>query len=182
MADSNRGADDRVLSYPTAHRAPVAATGSLPRWIAPAALLLSLLALGAAGWSLLKPAPNTDVKPAIFTAAPVDNPKAAACAAAALVANGVSRQSQMNLGPEPAALETVAANTRLAMAGGAAYLRDTVPSNTPTEVAEPIATLATQLQDAAQHFFVGQTSSDPEQAARLNAAGETTKMIAGICE
>lgn len=182
MADSYRGADDRVLNYPTAPRVPVPATRSSPRWIAPVALMLSLLAIGAAGWSLFKPAPGTDPRPVIFTAAAVDDPKAAACEAAALVTNGVTRQSQMNLGPEPAALETVAANTRLAMAGGAAYLRDTVPSNTPVELADPIAYLATQLQDAAQHFFVGQTSSDPEQAARLNAAGETTKMIAGICE
>ena len=170
------------MDYPTEPYVPAAAQPSSPRWIAPVALLLSLLALAAAGWSLFKPAPHADAKPAVFTAAAVDDPKAAACKAASLVASGVMRQSQINLGPEPAALETVAANTRLAMTGGALYLRDTVPSNTPPELAEPIATLATQLQDAAQYFIVGQTSSDSEQARRLDAAGDTTKKIADLCK
>lgn len=184
MSHSVPDPEERVLDYPSTPRIPVATASSSPRWIAPVALVLSLLAAGAAGWSLLRPAaPQAEVKPAsVFTAPAADNPKTAACDAAALVANGVMRQSQMNLGPEPAALETVAANTRLAMAGGAAYLRDTVPSNTPAELSEPIATLARQLQDAAQHFFVGQTSTDPQQAARLNAAGDTTKKIADLCK
>ena len=182
MAESHRDPEDRMLDYPTAPRIPVTGPAPAPRWIAPVALLLSLLAVAAAGWSLFKPAPHADAKPAVFTAAAVEDPKAAACAAASLVANGVMRQSQVNIGPEPAALETVAANTRLAMTGGALYLRDMVPSNTPPELAEPIATLATQLQDAAQHFFVGQTSNDPEQARRLDAAGETTKKIADLCK
>ena len=182
MAESHQGGDDRVLDYPTAPRVPVTAASSGPRWIAPVALLLSLLAAGAAGWSLFKPAPRAEVEPTLFSAPAAENPKAAACDAAALVANGVMRQSQVNLGPEPAVFETVAANTRLAMAGGAAYLRDTVPSNTPTDLAGPIASLATQLQDAAQHFFIGETSSEPAQAARLEAASESTTKIAGLCK
>ena len=95
---------------------------------------------------------------------------------------GVARQSQTNLGPEPAAMETVAANTRLAMAGGAAYLREATRSNTPAELAEPITTLATQLQDIAQHFFVGETSANPEQAGRMAAATQTTEKLAGLCK
>lgn len=183
MSHSLPDPEERVLDFPSTPRIPVTTASSGPRWIAPVALVVSLLAASTAGWSLLRPAPHAEVKPAsVFTAPAADNPKTAACDAAALVANGVMRQSQMNLGPEPAALETVAANTRLAMAGGAAYLRDNVPSNTPTELSEPIATLANQLQDAAQHFFVGQTSTDPAQAARLNAAGDTTKKIADLCK
>jgi hypothetical protein len=54
--------------------------------------------------------------------------------------------------------------------------------NTPPELAEPIAALSQQLQDAAQHFFVGQTSSDPQQNARLTAAAESTKKIAELCK
>lgn len=178
MADSMPGPG---VPYPT-YPAPVTTTSS-PRWIAPTALLLSLLAVGATGWSLFKPAaPTETAKASVFTAAPTDDPKAAACDAAMLVSAGVMRQSNINLGAEPAALETVAANTRLAMAGGAAYLRDNVPSNTPPELAEPLATLAHQLQDAVQHFFVGETSSDPAQSGRLTAAVETTKKISELCK
>lgn len=178
MSEPTIDPDETYLDYSQ----PVTARRSGPGWMAPAALVLSLLAAGAAGWSLLKPAP-VPAPPGVFAANPAaDDPKAAACKAAALVSDGVSLQSRLSLGPDPVALETVAANTRLAMAGGAAYLRDNTPSNTPAELAEPIATLATQLQNAAQYFFVGQTSSVPEQADRLNAAATTSAKVADLCK
>ncbi len=131
---------------------------------------------------MLKPAPTPE-PPGIFAANPTaDDPKAKACKVAEVVAEGVALQSRANLGSEPVSLETVAANTRLAMAGGAAYLREATPSNTPTELAEPIAALASQLQDIAQHFFVGQTGAVPEQAARMKAATETTTKLAELCK
>ena len=149
------------------------------RWIAPVALLVSLLAAGAAGWALLKPAPPP---PGVFASNPAaSDARAEACESVKLVVDGVSLQSRANLGPEPVALETVAANTRLAMTGGAAYLRETVPANTPAELAGPIAALANQLQEAAQYYFVGQTGSLPEQAARLKAAADTTDRLAALC-
>lgn len=184
MSESNLGPDYEALEYPAVSGAPAyVASPPQPRWIAPTALVLSLLAAGAAGWSLFKPASQPkEAAPVIFSGPKADNPKDVACAAADLVATGVMRQSQVDLGPEPAALETVAANTRLAMASGAVYLRDSVPVNTPPELAEPISRLSQQLQDAAQHFFVGQTSADPEQAGRLTAAAESTKKIAELCK
>ncbi len=184
MSESNFGPGNDALDYPVVGRVPMAVAAPSPaRWIAPTALVLSLVAAGAAGWSLFKPAPQAkDATPAFFSGPTAGNPKDAACKATDLVATGVMRQSQVNLGPEPAALETVAANTRLAMASGAIYLRDTVPVNTPPELAEPITALSKQLQDAAQHFFVGQTSGDPEQSVRLAAAAESTKKIAELCK
>ena len=184
MSESNYDAGPDARAYQIPAATPVTVSNPGPaRWMAPAALVLSLLAAGAAGWSLFKPAPAPKEPAAVIFSGPkADNPKDAACKAADLVAGGVMRQSQVNLGPEPAALETVAANTRLAMTGGAVYLRDTVPVNTPPELAEPIAALSQQLQDAAQHFFVGQTSSDPQQNARLTAAAESTKKIAELCK
>jgi len=154
--------------------------------MAPVALALSVLAAAGVGWSLFKPtstpAPAPEARGAFSANAAAADPKAAACKTVKLVADGVSLQSQVNLGPEPVALETVAANTRLAMVGGAAYLRENTPSNTPAELAEPIATLATQLQDAAQFYFVGQTSSVPEQTERLKAAAGTSEKLAGLCK
>ena len=148
-------------------------------WIAPAALALSLLAAAAGGWALLKPPPP---RPGIFATNPTAaDPKAEACKVALLVAQGVALQSRGDLGQDPVALETVAANTRLAMAGGAAYLRDFTPSNAPAELSGPMATLASQLQDIAQHFFVGETGTQPEQADRMKAATDTTTKLAEVC-
>jgi len=172
--------DDAALAHPLSTGGSATSRPAPGRWMAPVALALSLLAAGGAGWALLKPAPVPE-PPGVFAANPTAaDPKAQACKVAGLVAEGVALQSRANLGPEPVALETVAANTRLAMAGGAAYLREATPSNTPTELAEPIATLASQLQEIAQHFFVGQTSAAPEQADRLQAATETTTTLARI--
>jgi len=182
MSEPTIDPDETYRDYPHTSDAGAVSRRSGAGWMAPVALVLSLLAAGAAGFSLFKPAPVA-APPGVFAANPAaDDPKAAACRAAGLVADGVSLQSRLTLGPDPVALETVAANTRLAMVGGAAYLRDNTPSNTPAELAEPIALMATQLQDAAQHFFVGQTSSVPEQADRLTAAAATSAQVAGLCK
>jgi hypothetical protein len=159
--------------------APIKAPGP-SRWIAPVALVLSLLAAAGAVWALLKPAPEP---PGLFASnPPAADARVEACKGALLVAEGVALQSRANLGPDPVALDTVAANTRLAMSGGAAYLRDFTPSNTPAELAEPIGQLARQLQEIAQHFFVGQSGSVPEQTERMAAATETTNTLIELCK
>lgn len=161
------------MSEPTLDRRP-------PRWIAPAALVLSVLAVAGSAWALLKPAPEP---PGMFASNPAAaDPRAEACRGALLVAEGVAIQSRADLGPDPVALDTVAANTRLAMSGGAAYLRDFTPSNTPAELAEPIGKLAAQLQEIAQHFFVGQSGSVPEQTDRMRAATDTTNTLIDLCK
>lgn len=183
MPEPTFNVDDALSASPVSTGRTVVASRPAPgRWMAPVALLLSVLAAAGAGWALLKPTP-APTPPGLFAGNPTaTDPKAEACRVAELVAEGVALQSRANLGPEPVALETVAANTRLAMAGGAVYLRENTPSNTPAELAEPISALAGQLQDIAQHFFVGQTSAVPAQAERLKAATETTKKIAENCK
>ena len=146
------------------------------RWMASIAIMVSLLAAAAAVWALLKPTPEPPGNPAAA------DPKATACNAFFLVSKGVALQSRKDLGPEPAAQDAVAANARLAMAGGSAYLRDTVPSNTPPELAEPLTTFADQLQTIAQYYLAGMNNNDPEQAARLTAADETTATLIGLCK
>lgn len=149
------------------------------QWVAAVALVVSLLAAALGGWAVLKPAPKA---PGQFATNPTAaDPKADACKVALLVAEGVALQSRGDLGPDPVALETVAANTRLAMAGGAEYLRDFTPANTPADLAEPIGKLANQLQDIAQHFFVGQTGNTPEQADRLKSASDTSDKLVELC-
>lgn len=148
------------------------------RWLAAVSTVISLLAAGTAGWALLKPAP---VPEPVGNPAAAD-PKAAACDAFVLVSKGVAIQTRKDLGPDPAAREAVAANARLSMAGGAAYLRDTVPSNTPPELADPLRMFAEQLQTISQYYLAGQVNEDPDQAARLTAADETTKKLIELCK
>ncbi len=174
-------ADPRAAQqYPPQYPAAAATKAGPSRWLAPVALVLSLLALAGSLWALLKPAPE---RPGMFAGNPAaTDAKDVACKGAMLVAEGVALQSRANLGPDPVALDTVAANTRLAMSGGAAYLRDFTPSNTPAELAEPIGLLAVQLQEIAQHFFVGQSGSVPEQTDRMRAATDTTNKLIDLCQ
>lgn len=191
MSEPTPGPVNPPRDHHSGSHAAVPARSAPARWIAPLALALSLAAAAAAGWALLKPAPAPMLEQApapapgpvgAFAGNPAAaDPKAEACRVARLVIDGVSMQSQVSLGPEPLALETVAANTRLAMVGGAAYLRQVTPSNTPPELAEPISVLAGQLQDVAQHFFVGQVSALPEQGGRLAAASATSEAIVQLC-
>jgi len=162
------------LPYPSE---PVPPRPGPARWLAALAMAVALLASGVAVWALLKPAPAPE---AVGNPAAAD-PKATACSAFLLVSKGVAIQTRKDLGPDPAAREAVAANARLSMAGGAAYLRDTVPSNTPPELAEPISTFADQLQTIAQYYLAGQLNNDPEQAARLAAADQTIKTLIELC-
>lgn len=165
------------IPYPVAPQPPV--QGRSPAsWIAPLALVISLLAAGAAGWALLKPAPKA---PEIGNPAVAD-PKAQACDAFVLVSTGVALQSRLDVGPDPAAQQAVAANARLAMSGGADYLRSRLPSNTPAELAEPITAFADQLQSISQYYLAGQTNENPEQAARLKDADVSSKNIAALCK
>lgn len=162
------------ISYPGAPQPPVQTRGSAG-WIAPLALVISLLAAVAAGWALLKPAPQVG-NPAVADA------KAQACSAFFLVSNGVALQSRLDVGPEPAAQQAVAANARLAMTGGADYIRSKLASNTPAEIAEPLASFADQLQTIAQYYLAGQTNDNPEQAARLATADQSSKKLAELCK
>ena len=128
------------IGYPPVLPPPAPARGPAT-WIAPLALVISLLAAIAAGWALLKPAPAADGgNPAVA------DPTGQICSAFFLVSNGVALQTRLNVGTDPSAQQAIAANARLAMSSGADYLRTKLASNTPAELAEPIATFADQLQ------------------------------------
>lgn len=165
------------VNYPYPPQPPAQRPGPA-RWIAPLALVVSLLAAGAAGWALLKPAPEP---PSVGNPAVAD-PKAQACSAFFLVSNGVALQSRIDIGPDPVAQQAVAANARLAMAGGADYIRSKLASNTPAELAEPLTTFADQLQTIAQYYLAGQNNENPEQAARLAETDKTTKQLVELCK
>ena len=165
------------VNYPYPPQPPANGAGAA-RWIAPLALVVSLLAAGTAGWALLKPAPEP---PSVGNPAVAD-PKAQACSAFFLVSNGVALQSRIDIGTDPVAQQAVAANARLAMAGGAAFIRSKLASNTPAELAEPLTAFADQLQTIAQYYLAGQTNQSPEQAERLAETDDTTKQLVELCK
>lgn len=167
---------------PAARTEPAPAR-STSRWVAPAALVIAVLAAATAGWAALRPPPATEKPAAEAPSADAKaNAKTNACNAFQLVTNAVALQTHGNAGTDPAAIQAVAANARLAMAGGATYLLAKTGPGTPDELADAIRSFAASLQDIAINALAGVTNEDPAQAARLRDAEATNAKIAALCK
>ena len=88
-------------------------------------------------------------------------------------------QSRKDLGPEPAAQDAVAANARAVDGRRCRVFAGHRAVQHAPELAEPLTTFADQLQTIAQYYLAGMNNNDPEQAARLAAADETTATLPG---
>lgn len=166
---------------PAVSRVPVHVEPKKPRWIAPAALAISLLAAVGAGWALFKPAPTASL------AGEVANPKAHVCEVFSTVSKAVSIQTKRAPGPDlgpitPVAAEAIAANARLAMSGGASYLLEQLPSNAPKELAAKVRAFASDLNGLAINALAGVPNDQEPQAGLLRSAEETNKKIAELCK
>ena len=159
----------------TSHRSPRSAA-----WIAPAALVVALIAAALSGWALLRPAPQSAPN-----AAPSANPprsgeeKTTACDAYRTVSSAVSLQTHAAPGNE---VQGVAANARLAMSGGATYLLAHLSPATPEDLADAIRSFATGLQDISMNALAGVPNSEPKQAERLSNAETANRRIAELCK
>lgn len=168
----------------TTHSAP-AASGVVSRVLAPLALVIALIAAAGAGWALFGPARDTADTQATGSptaAAPAGDPKANACDAFKVVSAAVSLQTHGDAGNDPAGIQAVAANARLAMAGGADYLRARTGPGTPKDLAEAIDSFADGLQAIAMNALAGVGNEDPAQAARLRDATTANDKIATLCK
>ena len=147
--------------------------------LTPIALLVSLVAVGLAVWALLSVPDQPSVT---TTGAPLSgDAKDRVCTAAHTVAMGVQRQTNANLGPEPAAVEAVAANARLAMLGGGEYLLGQISLDTPQELADAARGFATTLQLIGTNALAGATTDDALQAGRMKEAEARRNDLSRIC-
>ena len=138
--------------------------------------MISLIAVAAAGWAVLRPAP-----PSASSAVASQNgdPKANACDAYRLVTSAVSLQTHADGAAE---VQGVAANARLAMSGGATFLLAHLNPGTPADLADAIRTFATGLQDISMNALAGVANSDPTQADRLRNAEAANGRVAELCK
>ncbi|KDF01241.1 hypothetical protein Y900_020455 [Mycolicibacterium aromaticivorans JS19b1 = JCM 16368] len=167
--------DDVDATTTTSHR-PTRPSRSSVSWLAPVAVVISLIAVGLAGWALFRPTPST---PAPAAAPQTGDPKTNACDAYRTVSAAVSLQTHADPGAE---VQGVAANARLAMAGGATYLLAHLSPATPGDLADAIRGFATGLQDISMNALAGVPNTDPKQAERLSNAEKTNSKIAELCK
>lgn len=177
---------ESAAEAPTSHRSsrqPVSLdpTG-LARWLPPIALALSVIAVGLAIWVLIEGPLSTANSTSSPSAQQSADAKTKACSAAKVVTKAVYLQTHANLGPDPVASAAVAANARLAMSDGSAYLLANLDPATPSDLATAIRSFATNLRDISINAQADVTNNDPTQAARLRDGSASSEKIASLCK
>jgi hypothetical protein len=148
----------------------------MSRWAAPAALVVAVIAAALAIWALVS-APSSGSETARG-----GDPKTRVCTAFGTVSRAVPLQTHNDLGPDPVAQAAVAANARLALFGGGQFLLNSLDSETPAELADPVRSFGNALEEIGMGALAGLTNSDPAQAARLSDADATRKQIVELCK
>jgi len=173
------------VNYPDRPSAPASVARPGPAgWIAPLALVISLLAAGAAGWALLKPSPTPAAT--VGDASAGADPKGEACSAFKIVSTAVSRYTNVQLPDDlgvakPGTQEAIAANARLAMTGGSTYLLRNLSPNAPSELADNVRSFASTLDTIGMKLLTGLPNDNPEMVTLLQSAETSNKKIAELC-
>ncbi|PXW98239.1 hypothetical protein [Mycolicibacterium moriokaense] len=108
--------------------------------------------------------------------------KARVRAAHDTVTKAVFLQTHADGGNDPVAVTAVAANARLSMSAGAAYLLARLDPATPPALAAAVHSFAELLEDIAMNSLAGVANEDPVQAARLRDADVASSRIAKLCK
>ncbi|KKE99346.1 hypothetical protein [Mycolicibacterium obuense] len=150
-----------------------------PAWMAPAALVVAVIALALAAWGLLRPS-STDNADA-SSAPSSGDAKAEICQAFTTVRNAVSLQTNANLGTDKVARQAVAANARLATLGGGEFLLSRLNSGVPGDLADAVRSFANDLTYIGMGQLAGAPGDDPTQAQRQQSAQDTATKIDELC-
>lgn len=149
----------------------------MSRWLAPAALLVAVIAVAVAVWAVVSgssDAPEAAMQPA--------DAKVRVCGAFDTVTKAVSLQTHIDLGQDPVPQAAIAGNARLALFGGGQYLLNRLDSATPAELADAVRRFGNDLQDIGMNALGGVANNVPEQSARLADAEELRKRITDLCK
>ncbi len=164
---------------PSTDRPAQPSAGVRWKWATVALAVIAVVAIGVAGWALLRPHTNTAPTP---TAQDVAAAKSRACDAYAKVRTAVPLQTQAEVGTDPIATQAVAANTRLAMSVGSEHLVDNLSPAVPAELAGLLRTLATDLQNLTINALAGTADDEAGQVARLHDLEANSARIVDLCK
>ena len=147
--------------------------------VAPIALLVALIAVGVAVWALVSAPEQTSVT---AEGTPLSgDARDRVCTAGHVVAMAVQLQTNANIGPEPAAVEAVAANARLSMLGGGDYLLSQISTDTPADLADAARSFGNTLQQLGVNALAGVANDDDLQAGRYRDAEASRNKLAQLC-
>ncbi|MHA0289239.1 hypothetical protein ACXYX3_22715 [Mycobacterium sp. C3-094] len=150
-----------------------------PAWMAPAALVVAVVALALAAWGLLRPSSTDSANTAALPS--TGDAKTEICQAFTTVRNAVSLQTNANLGTDKVARQAVAANARLATLGGGQYLLSRLNAAVPGDLADAVRSFANDLTYIGMGQLAGAPGDDPAQAQRQQSAQDTATKIDEMC-
>jgi hypothetical protein len=162
-ADDSDEAHEAAEAADPSDSASTTSTQNLPNWLTFAALGIALVAVGFSviGWFL--PRSTTDE----FSAGQVTDAKKQICAASTSVLKAVvtnTHRANPNQG-DPASALAVAANARLALYGGGAYLQGRLAKQpaTPADLTKTVDSMANTLQQLGIGYLAGvpETAQQP---------------------
>ncbi|WP_418033189.1 hypothetical protein [Mycobacterium sp. 134] len=147
------------------------------------ALVAALTAAGAAFLALLdKPEVAKGAAVATPTSEQVSAARARTCDNFKKVASGVAIQTHTQPEDNPASRQAVAANARLSMLGGGAYLLANVDPAAPSDLSDAVKDFARTLQTVAVNALAGTGNDAPDQAGLLQKAQTETERIEALCK
>lgn len=156
-----------------------------PLVVAIVALVAALAASGVAITALLdKPeASNNAVVPEPQpTSEQVSAARTRTCDDFRKVASGVAIQTHTQPEDNPASGQAVAANARLSMLGGGAYLLDSIDPIAPADLNHAVKEFAGTLQTVAVNALAGMGNDAPDQSGLLQKAQSETERIEALCK
>jgi hypothetical protein len=151
-------------------------------WVVPLFAVISLAALGLAGWAAFRPAPSDTPT---YSDSQRADAKKKVCAAFATVRAGVNLNTNLQPagGPEDiTGALAVAANGRISLYDGGQYLLDRLDPATSSDLADSVRKFANNLMDIGAGATAGLQNSDPAQAALLTSASATDATVTGLCK
>ena len=157
------------------------AAAGISRLVAPGALLVAMVAVALAVWSLVS-GPSDPPLAVSGLGSQGGDPKIRVCTAFATVSRAVPLQTNTDLGADPVAQAAVAVNARLALLGGGVYLEDSLGSDTPSNLAERVRSFASNLQDVGVNALTGLPIGDATQTALAAQGEQTRKQITELCK
>ena len=150
-----------------------------PGWLAPAALVLAVVAVALAAWGLMRSPSSGEVS--AVTDEQAAEAETQVCEAFEMVRNAVSLQTNADLGTDRVATQAVAANARLATLGGGQFLLSRLDDAVPTDLADAVRSFANNLEYIGMGQLAGAPGDDPVQQTRLDDAQNSATRIGELC-
>jgi hypothetical protein len=167
----------------TVERSTALGSTGWSRWIAPAGLVIGLVALVLALVQWFHPLSNGSASPS-FSAQQAKDAKTSVCAAYTTVHRAVAMNTNLENPPDggPLGPLVVATSARLALYGGGSYLRDRLASQpaAPADLTKAIDSLATTLEDLAVNYLAGVPALTQDQL-RHNLDAQLVD-VDGLCK